>query len=135
MERILTFIRDSVEQKHAAQWDYSGDHRKAVEIAEECIVLLENRDKILPLRKKTSTVFIGKFAGAPRYQGGGSSHVNPWKVTGAYDEAREMGADVTFVQGYRTDDTGDAEALIREAVQGGEERRGCRDLCRASGCL
>ena len=117
VERILTFIRDSVEQKHAAQWDYSGDHRKAVEIAEECIVLLENRDKILPLRKKTSTVFIGKFARAPRYQGGGSSHVNPWKVTGAYDEAREMGADVTFVQGYRTDDTGDEEALIREAVQ------------------
>ena len=117
VERILTFIRDSVEQKHAAQWDYSGDHRKAVEIAEECIVLLENRDKILPLRKKTSTVFIGEFARAPRYQGGGSSHVNPWKVTGAYDEAREMGADVTFVQGYRTDDTGDAEALIREAVQ------------------
>jgi len=41
------------------------------------MVLLKNEDKILPLRKQGTIAVIGEFAKRPRYQGGGSSHVNP----------------------------------------------------------
>lgn len=120
VERLLTFIGDATEQRREAVWDYESDHRKAVEIAEECMILLENRDNILPLDKNRNTVFIGEFAKKPRYQGGGSSHVNPWKVTDAYRAALGMGVDVSFVKGYDTViETGKKQVsdLIDEAVE------------------
>lgn len=103
VKNMLVFIRDCVEQKHEAVWDYEEDHKTAVKLAGECMVLLENRDAALPLNKDSKTAFIGAFATEPRYQGGGSSHVNAWKVTDAFDTAKEMGADVVFAKGYDVD--------------------------------
>lgn len=117
VERMLTFIMDSVKQKKEAVWNYEGDHQKAVKIAEDCMVLLENKDQILPLKKDCAIAFIGEFAKTPRYQGGGSSHVNAWKVTDAYHSAKEIGANVVFAQGYVTDGGQEEEKLIEEAVQ------------------
>ena len=69
VERILRFVSDCVEQEKETAWNHEDDHRKAVEIAGECMVLLENRDQILPLKKDVKTAFIGEFAVKPRYQG------------------------------------------------------------------
>lgn len=120
VERILRFVSDCVEQEKETAWNHEDAHRKAVEIAGECMVLLENRDQILPLKKDVKTAFIGEFAVKPRYQGGGSSHVNPWKVTGTLDTALEKGANVVFTRGYDTENEEDQKqvtALIEEAVQ------------------
>ncbi len=120
VERILRFVSDCVEQEKETVWNHEDAHRKAVEIAGECMVLLENRDQILPLKKDVKTAFIGEFAVKPRYQGGGSSHVNPWKVTGTLDTALEKGANVVFARGYDTENEEDQKqvtALIEEAVQ------------------
>ncbi|MEY8495598.1 fibronectin type III-like domain-contianing protein [Lachnospiraceae bacterium 29-91] len=99
VERMLTFIMDCENQRIGTAWNYERDHQKAVEIAENCMVLLENRESILPLKKEGKIAFIGEFARAPRYQGGGSSHVNSWKVTDAFHcakEAREAEAHILF---------------------------------------
>ncbi|MBM6751043.1 glycoside hydrolase family 3 C-terminal domain-containing protein [Mediterraneibacter glycyrrhizinilyticus] len=120
VERILRFVSDCVEQEKETVWNHEDAHRKAVEIAGECMVLLENRDQILPLKKDVKTAFIGEFAVKPRYKGGGSSHVNPWKVTGTLDTALEKGANVLFARGYDTENEEDQKqvtALIEEAVQ------------------
>lgn len=55
-------------------------HEMAKKCARECIVLLRNENKILPLAKGTSVAVIGDFAKVPRYQGAGSSVVNPTKL-------------------------------------------------------
>lgn len=55
-------------------------HELAKRAAGESIVLLENEDEILPLGKDTRVVLIGDFAFQPRYQGAGSSMVNPTKL-------------------------------------------------------
>lgn len=55
-------------------------HEMAKKCARECIVLLRNEDKTLPLAKGTSVAVIGDFAKVPRYQGAGSSVVNPTKL-------------------------------------------------------
>lgn len=52
-------------------------HRLAERAAEEAIVLLKNDDHILPLLTGTQVLIIGDFAATPRYQGAGSSMVNP----------------------------------------------------------
>ncbi|WP_455538877.1 glycoside hydrolase family 3 C-terminal domain-containing protein [Terrisporobacter sp.] len=44
------------------------------------MVLLKNKDNILPLDKEKKIAVIGEFAKNARFQGGGSSHVNATKT-------------------------------------------------------
>lgn len=96
-------------------FDRDADSRVAREVARECMVLLKNEDKLLPLKRTERVAFIGGFAEKPRYQGGGSSHVRSSRVVGAL-EALKGKANIVFARGYddaaeHTDDT-----LIAEAV-------------------
>ena len=59
--------------------DYEAHHALAAKCAAESIVLLEN-DGILPLTAQ-KVALIGEFAEKPRYQGAGSSRVNPTKLS------------------------------------------------------
>ena len=59
----------------------------AVSVAENSAVPLKNEKGVLPLAKGCKAVFLGEFAQHPRYQGGGSSHVNSAKVTCALEQA------------------------------------------------
>ena len=63
------------------KFDYKKDHDFARKIACESIVLLKNEENILPLSKDEKILFVGALADKPRYQGGGSSNINPFKVT------------------------------------------------------
>ncbi|MER6492865.1 beta-glucosidase [Streptomyces griseorubiginosus] len=95
--------------------DVEAHHRLAREAAADCLVLLKNENRTLPLAPTGRFVVIGEFAAALRYQGGGSSHVNATRVDSPMDELRALlpGAQVDFAQGY--DITGRSEAaLLRE---------------------
>ncbi|MCM1179772.1 MAG: glycoside hydrolase family 3 C-terminal domain-containing protein [Clostridium sp.] len=122
-ERILNIVYRFVEnQNEHAVFDLKADHEMARQIAHETIVLLKNEDDILPLSKDSRVAFIGKYAEKPRFQGGGSSHINCKYVTSAMDAVREAGiSNVTFAKGF--DDKADAvdEALEAEAVKAASE--------------
>jgi len=74
-------------------------HRLAREAATESIVLLRNENGVLPLRPDQSIAVIGEFARSPRFQGAGSSQVEPTRVESALD-ALAARARVTFAPGY-----------------------------------
>ncbi len=61
----------------------------AREAAQRAIVLLKNEGDLLPLAPSPLAV-IGGFAHEPRYQGGGSSHVNPTRLDIPLDEIRRL---------------------------------------------
>ena len=63
-------------------------HRAAI----ESMVLLKNDDAILPVANDAKVTVIGEFARTPRYQGGGSSHITPTKMTSFLDTLTERGA-------------------------------------------
>ena len=84
----------------------------AVSVAENSAVLLKNEKGVLPLAKGCKAVFLGEFAEHPRYQGGGSSHVNSAKVSCALEHA----PGVAYAQGYRTDEDTVDPALEQAAV-------------------
>ncbi len=117
VENVLNLVNSYV-QNHDddAVWDKNADHALAVDIASQCMVLLKNDDRILPLQKNRKIAFIGKFAEKPRYQGGGSSHINSFKVTNALSAAEKY-TNVSYAQGYGTDDDVIDTALINEAVE------------------
>ena len=95
-------------------WDQEADHQLSARIAEECMVLLKN-DGVLPLNKADEVAFIGEFAAKPRFQGGGSSHINAFRTTSAVEAAQ--GLPVTYVQGYSAARDMATDEMIAEAVQ------------------
>ena len=92
------------------------DHEEARRIAEESMVLLQNTDQILPLKASEKVAFIGGFAKKPRFQGGGSSHINCFKITNAL-ESVPADAQVTYAEGFPADKDLYDEKLAAEAVQ------------------
>ncbi|SDR71725.1 beta-glucosidase [Friedmanniella luteola] len=97
-------------------FDADAHHALAREAAAESIVLLKN-DGLLPLAAGTSVAVVGEFARTPRYQGAGSSQVNPTRVDTLLDELRAGHGDVTFAAGYGIGETADDDALRAEAEQ------------------
>ena len=104
-----------------AVFQHEKDHETAREIEEECIVLLKNEDALLPLSADKKVAFIGKYAEKPRYQGGGSSHINSFKTESAMDAVEFLATvkkeNITFAKGF--DDVEDKvdEALAAKAVE------------------
>lgn len=123
-ERILNIIfRYTENRDEKAVFDYEKDHQSAAEIEAECMVLLKNENEILPLTSDKKIAFIGKYAKTPRYQGGGSSHINSWKVESALDVAKEIPelANVTFAEGYQDEKDEVIEELQMKAVKAAAE--------------
>lgn len=71
--------------KTRAPLDPARQHEIARQAAEESLVLLRNEDDALPLAEGERVAVIGQFADVPRYQGAGSSLVNPTKIVSALD--------------------------------------------------
>jgi beta-glucosidase len=101
--------------------DADAHHGLARAAAAECAVLLKNEGHLLPLRPAAGDTIavIGEFARTPRYQGAGSSQVNPTRVDVALEELRSGVPDqveVAFAAGYGIDTTDHDEELAAEAV-------------------
>ncbi|WP_195335334.1 glycoside hydrolase family 3 C-terminal domain-containing protein [Paraclostridium bifermentans] len=103
VERILNIIFKAVENKREnVIYSKEKHHELARKIAGECMVLLKNEEKILPLKKEENIAVIGELATKVRYQGGGSSHINPTKVDNAYEEIVNFAGteNVRYARGY-----------------------------------
>jgi len=119
--RILNIVYRYTENRdEKAVFDLEKDHKVAAKIAEETIVLLKNDDGILPLCKEKKVAFIGKYAVSPRFQGGGSSHINSFKVTSALTAVQEYG-EVKYAKGFDDKEDKIDEELFGEAVKVSEE--------------
>lgn len=94
VERILTLVERS-EKTEDAEINWDEHHRIAVKIAEEGAVLLKNQDSILPLKEDEDVALFGFMAGKMRYQGTGSSHINPKNI----QEPIEFFKDKTWISG------------------------------------
>lgn len=119
VERILKFIFEYTDNRKEIAWDKDEDHAASCKVAEKSAVLLKN-DEVLPLDSTKKIAFIGAFAKDPRYQGGGSSHINSWRVTNAYDAVQKY-TEVQYAQGYDTDRDEVDEKLLEDAVRTAKE--------------
>ncbi len=126
VERLLKLIFKAKEQEETWKKDEGGfdaeeQHALAREIAGESIVLLKNEEGILPLNPESlkRIAVIGRFAKEPRYQGGGSAHINPTRVDSAYEAMLESAGGETrldYAPGYPDGDDED-EKLVSDAVK------------------
>ncbi len=99
--RLLNLIYTRLDTlKPGATFDAAEHHAKARAIAGQCVVLLKNDGNVLPLDASKPIAVIGAFAENPRYQGGGSSHINPTQLTKAIDEIRVYHPQATYHSGF-----------------------------------
>ncbi|PDZ03761.1 glycosyl hydrolase [Bacillus cereus] len=119
VERLLNIIFKAVDnQLENAVYSKEAHHQLAREVASESMVMLQNEDSILPLKKEGTVAVIGEFAKQPRYQGGGSSHINPTKLESILEEIEMVSGEKTnilFAQGYDLASDDVDENMINEA--------------------
>ncbi|HEY0217487.1 MAG TPA: glycoside hydrolase family 3 C-terminal domain-containing protein, partial [Cellulomonas sp.] len=114
---ILRLVADAREPGTAPAVDLVAHHALARRAAARSAVLLKNTDALLPLAAGTRVAVIGDFARTPRYQGAGSSVVNPTRLDSVLDAIGDSGLDlVAYAQGFHRNGTPDA-ALRAEAVE------------------
>ncbi len=125
MEELETNVDDLLEavlaltgnrENKGKSFDKEGHHKLAQKAEEESIVLLKNEDELLPLKPGCKVALIGDFAFTPRYQGAGSSLVNPIRVENMEEMIRDYPLGVAgcargYSRGGKTDVTLRGEAL------------------------
>ena len=114
--RVLELILKSQASLEAdtVHADLQAHHELAARIAEETCVLLKN-DGLLPVSAGKKVAVIGALANNTRYQGAGSSKINPFKLQQPLDEIKkQFGADnVTYTAGYHLNDTEDSSEIAK----------------------
>lgn len=95
---LILKSKPALEKNHT--FDAKAHHAIAQKVAEGSMVLLKNDDNILPLKKGQKVAVIGEMAKAPRFQGAGSSVINPTMLDNAYDELKKLDVDMIYAQGY-----------------------------------
>lgn len=118
VNRLLTLI-ESVshrDQDLVTEDLFSINYVLARKVAEESAVLLKNDEQILPLKKPTKIAVLGELAHTSRYQGSGSSQVNPTHLTNLLDALRQYEPDAAFSAGYDLEDV-ENNGLVNEALE------------------
>lgn len=116
--RMLNYIYQgnaSLDKEY--KYDYNESHILAKEIATEGAVLLKNNKNFLPLKDNQSIAVLGAMAKEPRYQGSGSSRINPVNLVSFVDYLDSIKKDYVYSEGYTMLDSGLDEDLIAKAVE------------------
>lgn len=116
-DRLINLVRSSNERtKVEGPLDVDAHHEFARHAATRSIVLLKN-EGVLPLSRDARIAVVGAFAETPRFQGAGSSLINPTRLDNALDALRAAAStEVAYAPGFTIDGSGDAAALRSEAV-------------------
>ncbi len=121
------------------QADFEAHDKLACEIAQDCAVLLKN-DGVLPLDKEEKVLIAGELFEKMRYQGAGSSMINPTKICSPKSAFNEAGARYKYVRGYKENELKTDVELIEQAVQEAKDAdkilvfAGLTDYVESEGC-
>lgn len=118
VDQILELIcRAEAVKAYPHTCDHQANHRLARKIAGESMVLLKNEGDLLPLKAGQTVAVIGEMARSPRYQGAGSSLINPTQLDSAFDCLLDAGVSVLYAPGYNKATDQPDEGLIRDACK------------------
>lgn len=124
VERILKLAFAAQEQREKYGTDCpmkeKEHHELARKIAEESAVLLKNDNHSLPLHAQQKVALCGAMAEHIRYQGAGSSHINPTRLVSLKEAMEKKTEKLTYYPAYEIDGKRDEEAL-KKAVEGAKD--------------
>ncbi|NLO66487.1 MAG: glycosyl hydrolase [Firmicutes bacterium] len=116
VRNVLTLVDKACSTKlDGYTYDRQKHHDLARRAAAQSAVLLKNEGDILPLKQGQAIAVIGQFAQHPRYQGVGSSQVNPTQLDTFLDELTERDIAFNYARGYSLESDEVNPALLDEA--------------------
>jgi len=118
LDRLLTLVFDTDKAVSSSneKLDIEKHHLIAQKVAEESLILLKNDNQALPLNNQEKIAIIGDFAKKPRYQGAGSSIVNPTKLDDTVSVIKEYDLNtIGYEQGYNRYGK-KSKGLVKKAV-------------------
>jgi beta-glucosidase len=113
-QRVLDLV-ERAPRKAVGEIPVDTHDALARRVAADGSVLLRN-EGLLPLPAEASVALVGAFAQSPRYQGYGSSVVNPLRLSSAREAFAARGTDVRYAPGYDPGASPPDQGLIDEAV-------------------
>ena len=118
VDEYLNVLFSTIIPEHAhTEFEVEGHHTFARRAAAESVVLLKNEGALLPVSPNKKVAVIGDFAETPRYQGAGSSVVNPTVVDNGLESLKGSGLNIVgYAQGFRRDGVEDV-SLRAAAVE------------------
>lgn len=119
VKNVLTLVAKH-ENKKKEEAYFVLHHRMAKEVAIDSAVLLKN-DGMLPLDKNKSYLVCGELFEKPRYQGCGSSLINPAYLSTPRSAFDGAGVNYTYSKGYRENQIKRDDAMIRDAIKVSEK--------------
>ncbi len=115
-ERVQLLV-DKYKDLAPVKIDFDKHHEQARLIARESMVLLRNRESILPLSEKENVAVISGFIDHIRYQGGGASHVNPTKLPQLKDILENYSKNIKYAKGFKLETKANDRKLMTEALE------------------
>jgi beta-glucosidase len=120
--RVLDLILKAQETEKNTELPAEEHHQLAKEIAGDTIILLKNQGDLLPLTEakiaeKESLLVVGELAQEVRYQGIGSSQVNPTRLDNHYQALEDKFAEelaVHYTPGYSSEAEAEENENLRE---------------------
>ena len=113
--RMETFVKKYAKDE-GATYDIHKHHELAVRVASESMILLKNESEILPLKENEKVLLITGFDEKIRYQGGGSSHINPTHIDQFRDIYSSYSSQLKCVKGFQCDEKTSDQEMIDEAI-------------------
>ncbi|NLZ82883.1 MAG: glycosyl hydrolase [Clostridiales bacterium] len=113
--KIVEMILMAQNTPKGSKYDIESHHKLARKVAVDSMVLLKNEDNILPLKKDKTYAVIGAFAKTPRYQGAGSSKINPHRIDNSLEAFDEAGISYEYAEGFVLGKAGVDRDIIEEA--------------------
>ncbi len=120
VRNILKWAEKFLEHRHEEVFDRDVEHEKAVRYEEECIVLLKN-EAVLPLSAEEKVLIVGGFADKPRFQGGGSSHIEAHNIVSAVSVKDNYSSEIKYIEGFPSDKDEITDESIAEIIAASKE--------------
>lgn len=115
VDRLLDLAFKSEKSLGVYSYDKKAHHELARKVAAQSMVLLKNEGSLLPLEKGKKIAVIGELARSPRYQGAGSSQINPTELSDAFSQLVREGYQPLYSPGYNKKSSAVSQLLINDA--------------------
>lgn len=115
VKNVLNLVQRCSMQEKSESFPKEEHHKLAGDIAKDCAVLLKN-DGVLPLQKECRLLFVGDLYRKMRYQGSGSSMIQPTMLTTPTEAFKKRGLRYSFVPGYEESKAETNPELFNQAL-------------------
>lgn len=117
VENVLNLVNSCLLQEHNEKFDKIAHHNLAIEIACDSAVLLKNENNILPLNTNEKLCIVGELFEKMRYQGSGSSMINPTMVESHIEAFNNSNIQYIYSAGYRVNTADTDNNLLAKALK------------------